>query len=270
MSSIIPEKDYHVYFLIDPLDGIFYIGSGKTERLRTTISEAKHHTPGIYADNKKAQKIREMWSQGRQVQLNVVFSSDDELEARRQEAFLIRKYGERLTNYQGVQSSYPLYIYCETEEESVEGDDSLPVLLQEQDLLRIMQDPAKLKATIELFKKELTFLEESQRRLYPDFTERALRSIVNRHDVPQGAYERQQFLQERVKVQEVTAEMQEVKMIPQEVQKPTPAPRKPRPHVYFEIAGQCIGVFHATYGYTVDDVPVFVVTSDAGDITVVH
>lgn len=273
MSTTIPQKIYHVYLLIDSVDGIFYVGSGNATRLRTTISGAKSDMPGVYTNNKKNQKIREIWRQGREVQLKVVFSSDDELEVRRQEAFLIRKYGERLTNYQGVQSSYPLYIYCEgevAEEENVESDDALLALLRGQNLLKIMQDPAKLKDTIELIEKEFAFLEESQRRLYPDFTDRTMRSIVNRHEVPQGGYERQQFLQERVKVQEVTAEVQEVKMIPQEVQKPTPVPSKPRPHVFLELAGQSVGVFHAMYGYLPDDTPLFVVTSDAGDITVIR
>ena len=112
MSIIIPQKKHHVYVLIDDIDGIFYVGSGNTARLHSTIAEAK---PGPHPASKtrKAQKIREIWEEGREVKQKVMLSSDDEATVRKYENFLIRHYGLRLTNYQGIQSAYTQQSYYE-------------------------------------------------------------------------------------------------------------------------------------------------------------
>lgn len=116
MKNSVPKKKYHVYVLIDDIDGIFYVGSGNTARLRSTIGEAK---PGSHAGSKmrKSHKIREIWEQEREVKQKVVLSSDDEDTVRKYENFLIRYYGLRLTNYQGILSAYPLQSYYEYEHE---------------------------------------------------------------------------------------------------------------------------------------------------------
>ncbi len=136
MSNSVPKKRYHVYALIDDIDGIFYVGSGNTVRLHSTIAEARIG-PHSASKTKKAQKIREMWEQGREPQLKVVLSSDDEATVRRYENFLIRYYGLRLTNYQGIQSRYPQQSHYEYEYED------------EQVLLSVLTEPDELESAIQ-------------------------------------------------------------------------------------------------------------------------
>jgi hypothetical protein len=146
MKNSVHQKKYHVYVLIDDIDGIFYVGSGNTDRLRSTVSEVKYI--GRRSMNKKAQKIREIWEQGREPLLKVVFSSDDETAVRKYESFLIRYYGLRLTNYQGIQSKYPQQSCYEYEWED------------EQELLSVMTEPRELESAIEATKDLTAILED--------------------------------------------------------------------------------------------------------------
>lgn len=140
MKKIVPQKKHHVYVLIDDIDGIFYVGSGNTARLHSTIAEAK---PGPHHASKtmKAQKIREIWEQEREPQLKVVLSSDDEDTVRKYESFLIRYYGLRLTNYQGIQSRYP----HQRSFSQYENED-------EQELLSALTEPDELESAIQAAK----------------------------------------------------------------------------------------------------------------------
>lgn len=179
MKNSIPQKDFYVYLLVDELDhsrpdGVFYVGFGKAERLRTTILEAGHQSSPMYF-SKKSQKIREMWSQGREPRQDIVFSGNSKYKALRCEDFFIQKYGHHLTNHRGVHSKYPQYSHYAGY--SLEDED--------EDIIVTMRhpDPDKLVSAIsaakELHSREgseaseevLAFLVDLQRQFFPGMVE---------------------------------------------------------------------------------------------------
>lgn len=173
MEISIPPKTFHVYLLIDDLDdtrpdGVFYVGFGRKKRLRSTIKDANKSEGNI----KKAQKIREMWDQGREPRLKIVYSSDSEYKARACEDFLIKKYGHHLTNHQGLHSKYPEYIFYEGHD----PEENVLIPIQMPDIGRIV---SAVKAAKELHaqldtansKEVLTFLLDLQRQFYPGTVE---------------------------------------------------------------------------------------------------
>src|SRR3989475_12947336 len=96
MKRSIAKKDFHVYLLVDSVYGVFYVGSGFSARLRSTIEEARGTGPdGI--TNEKCKRIREISDEGREIKQKVTLSSDRRDQARAYENFLIRHHGVRLT-----------------------------------------------------------------------------------------------------------------------------------------------------------------------------
>lgn len=178
MKSI-PQKRFHVYRLIDDMDttrpeGVFYIGFGNAKRLRTTILEAGYDSSPAYL-SEKAQKIREIWSQGREPRQDIVYSDDSSYKAMKCEKLLIQKYKPYLTNHRGVYSKYPQY-------DSYAGynpgdeDENIALTLH-------MPDPDQLTSAINAAKeinakidsdaaKEVTdFLLGLQKQFYPELVE---------------------------------------------------------------------------------------------------
>jgi hypothetical protein len=85
---------FYVYMLLDPERRPFYIGKGSGSRIAHHEREAKngHDCP-------KCDAIRAIWQAGGQVGRAIVFETNDEREALRQEAALIAHYGlQNLTN----------------------------------------------------------------------------------------------------------------------------------------------------------------------------
>lgn len=90
---------YYVYFLISPLDGkIFYIGKGKGNRMRRHVSLTKRDkvsNGNIYL----FRKIKSILESYDDVIYDVVYKTDNEIEAYEKEIELIEKYGlENLCN----------------------------------------------------------------------------------------------------------------------------------------------------------------------------
>lgn len=169
MDSI-PQKTFHVYLLIDDLDdtrpdGVFYVGFGRAKRLHMTISEAKRPE---FDTNKKAQKIREIWSQGREPRLKVVYVSNSSYKARKREDYLIKKYGHHLTNHQGIHSKYPEYVCYE----GYDPDDDILVPIDSPDANKLASaiNAAKkihTKLNSANSKEVMTFLLDIQKQFYP-------------------------------------------------------------------------------------------------------
>lgn len=84
MSS--KKKTYYVYELINSLtQDVFYIGKGTGDRIHTHELEARRGGTYYGAQYRKVALIREIWKGGGTVQKRIVFETDDEQEAFRQE-----------------------------------------------------------------------------------------------------------------------------------------------------------------------------------------
>lgn len=168
MKTTIAQKDYYVYLLTDEfdttlIDGVFYVGFGNAARLRSTITEARYDKPGT-TPSRKVQKIREIWSQGREPGQQIVFSSRDEFEAREQESFYIKKYSVCITNHQGVHTKYP--DFSQQKSVNLQDESQFPITLQ--DLLNGPISLTRLQAAINASREVTAFLEEIQQQIYPE------------------------------------------------------------------------------------------------------
>lgn len=88
------SNQYYVYTLARPDGSVFYVGKGKTYRIRQHEQEALrgHNCP-------KCEVIRSIWQQGGTIQRVIVLETDDAQTAYDYEAELIQKIGrEHLTN----------------------------------------------------------------------------------------------------------------------------------------------------------------------------
>ena len=99
----IPHKNYHVYALYTECDGIFYIGSGKDNRLLSTKYVVKD-------DNSyKAKVIRKCKQLGISIEIDILFSTNDRDEVRHIEYFFIQMYKDCLTNFCGINRTFPAH-----------------------------------------------------------------------------------------------------------------------------------------------------------------
>ena len=96
----VPNKRFHVYKLYTDEYGIFYVGKGKAARLYTTKTIAKYDT------SSKAQYMRKMKALGVEIKLKIVFSTNDDNEARQVEQALIQYHKAVLTNSEGIKTPY--------------------------------------------------------------------------------------------------------------------------------------------------------------------
>ena len=103
MSTTIPQKAYHVYLLIDPQTGVFYVGIGKLARLYTTLHEVYNRA--------KALRIRQIQERGDTVIQEIAYSSDNKSDCCKIEHFLIECYKPYLVNGTGITSKYPTSTY---------------------------------------------------------------------------------------------------------------------------------------------------------------
>lgn len=94
MSLIIPDSGYYVYTLSYPDGKIFYIGKGKNHRIYDHLSEARNQ-----CQCRKCHIIRAIWRAKHQIQLDIIFTSEDEDEAFLYEKILIKRHQhKRLVN----------------------------------------------------------------------------------------------------------------------------------------------------------------------------
>jgi len=154
MKRSIAKKDFHVYLLVDSVYGVFYVGSGSTARLRSTIEEARVTGPDAIT-NEKCKRIREIWDEGREIKQKVVLSSNSRDEVRAYESFLIRHHGLSLTNFQGIHSKFPQHTPYKYE------------LEDEQEVLNALQDPNQLESAIQSAKELVKILERFRNKIDP-------------------------------------------------------------------------------------------------------
>lgn len=97
MSTILPQKRFYVYALVDDTGSPFYIGKGTRDRMLHHRGEAKRGH-----NCHKCNKIRKMWQEGRDYHAIKVFHTDDEKLALDKECELIAEIGSfRLCNLTG-------------------------------------------------------------------------------------------------------------------------------------------------------------------------
>ncbi len=97
VAGIVIEKRFYVYALCYPSGEPFYIGKGSNRRLMLHNSRARQG-----GTDRKSQVIREIWETGEDIVRQVLFQTDDEMDALREEARLLAMYepGGLLTNFQ--------------------------------------------------------------------------------------------------------------------------------------------------------------------------
>ncbi len=113
--SVEHQKKYYVYTLAYPDGTVFYVGKGQDDRLHCHEYDARHSDEEIksrYLNLEKCQIIRSIWEQGKQVEKNIVFETDVELDAYIYEWTLINMvYTGQLVNIHsgGQTRSTPIY-----------------------------------------------------------------------------------------------------------------------------------------------------------------
>jgi hypothetical protein len=87
---------FYVYELCDPNGNVFYVGKGTGGRRFQHLVDAANGS-----DSRKSRKIRDIWSSGAQVVVNVVFESADENLCLKEEKRRISELAPYLTNISG-------------------------------------------------------------------------------------------------------------------------------------------------------------------------
>lgn len=108
---------FYVYEIIDPKTNLpFYVGKGSGKRYLHHIADSKREKP--YDTNMhKINKIRKILNEGLEPVINIIFRTEDEMEALNYESELIKKYGRIvddtgiLTNLRDSDSNLSGYTY---------------------------------------------------------------------------------------------------------------------------------------------------------------